>query len=116
MEFINQSHNQLREGAFKFTFRDYNFYLRNLSKREIIGILLNSLGLAYDRKRMHDEAIIEYKKAIEINPNFAEAHINLTEFYYYKEKYSLAIEHCDRAIELGYKGSFELLKALNSYR
>jgi tetratricopeptide (TPR) repeat protein len=65
---------------------------------------------------MFDEAIAEYKKAIAINPNLAEAHYNLAVAYYYKGQHGLAIEPCDRAIELGYKAQPELLEALKPYR
>lgn len=65
---------------------------------------------------MYDEAITEYKKAIEINPSYAKAHYNLTIAYYYKKEYSLAIEYCDRAIELGCKVPPELLEDLEPYR
>ena len=34
-------------------------------------------GIAYRNKAMLDEAIAEYKKAIETNPNYAQAHYNL---------------------------------------
>ena len=78
----------------------------------------NNLGGAYYHKGMLDEAITEYKRAIEINPKYAQAHINfnLAITYYYKKEYSLAIKHCDRAIELGWEVSPELLDNLEPYR
>ena len=98
------------------TYRNYNFYLRNLLKRELIGGFLNSLGAAYYDKGMYDEAIAEYKRAIEINPNDAEAHNNLAVTYYHKGEYSLAIKHCDRAIELGLRPHPGFSEALKPYR
>ena len=73
-------------------------------------------GIAYANKGMYDEAIAECKKALEINPNFAEAHNNLAVSYYYKGEYSLAIEHFDRAMELGQEVDPEWLKDLEEYR
>jgi tetratricopeptide (TPR) repeat protein len=72
-----------------------------------------NLGLAYYYgKKMYDEAISAYKKAIEINPKYAKAHNNLAQAYYEKGEYSLAIEHLDRATELGYKVDPEFLERL----
>jgi len=48
------------------TYRKQNSYLRNLSKRKVIGVFLSDLGAAYTGEGMYDEAIIQYKKAIEI--------------------------------------------------
>jgi len=81
-------------------YRNYNFYLRNLFKRELIGLFLNNLGLAYDKKGMHDEAIAEFRRTIEINPNLAEAHSNLGVAYGRKGMYDEAIAEYKRAIEI----------------
>lgn len=43
-------------------------------------------------------------------------HNNLAVVYYAKKKYNLAIRHCDRALELGYKVKEEFLKCLEPYR
>ncbi len=82
------------------TCRNYNFYLRNLLKRELIGLVLNDLGLAYHDKGMYDVAIAELKRAIEINPNLAEAHYNLGNTYYKKGMYDVAIVEYKKAIEI----------------
>ena len=81
----------------------------------MLGHICN-LGVAYGGKGMCDEEIAEYKKAIEINPNDAITHNNLADAYYRKGEYSLAIKHCDKAIELGYQVDPEFLKALQPYR
>ncbi len=75
-----------------------------------------NLGLAYVGKKMYDEAITEYKKAVTIDPNLAVAYNNLAVAYYFKKEYGLAIEHCDKAIELGYKVHPGFLKDLEPYR
>jgi len=49
---------------------------------------------------MPDEAIAEYKKAVEINPEYAEAHFNLGLSYYRKGMYDEAIAAFNRAIEI----------------
>jgi len=65
---------------------------------------------------MLNEAISEYKKALAINPNSAEAHTNLGAAYYYKGNYKLAIVHCDKAMELGFRVNPKLLELLKPYR
>ncbi|GAH11414.1 unnamed protein product, partial [marine sediment metagenome] len=75
-----------------------------------------NLGVVYVNKGMHDEAIREFKKTIEINPSYADAYSNLAAAYYYKGEYSLAITYCDRAIELGYRVYPKLLEFLEPYR
>jgi len=75
-----------------------------------------NLGSAYDRKGMFSEAITEYKSALGINPNFAKAYNNLAIVYYIKKEYILAIEYCDKAIELGCRVHPQFLEDLRLYR
>lgn len=76
-----------------------------------------NLGLAYFYgKKMYDEAIAAYKKAIERRPGFAKAHYGLGTTYYRKGEYSLAIEHYDKAIELGSTVHPDILEFLEPYR
>ena len=65
---------------------------------------------------MYDEAITEFKKAIEINHEFTKAHNNLAVVYYYKGEHSLAIKYCDNAIELRYSVHPKFLELLEPYR
>ena len=74
------------------------------------------LGVAYHNKGMYDEAIVEYKKAIERRTGFAEAHHGLGTTYYRKGEYSLAIKHYDKAMGLGSSVDSELLEFLEQYR
>jgi len=82
------------------TYRKYNFYLGNLLKREVIGVFLNSLGATHYEKGMYDEAIAEVKRALELNPNDADAHYNLGATHYEKGMYDEAIAEVKRALEL----------------
>ncbi len=68
------------------------------------------------KKGMYNEAIAQLKRVIEINSNDAEGQNALVIAYYSKRKYSLAIKHCDRAIELGYSIDSRLLEFLEPYR
>ena len=56
---------------------------------------LDSLG-----KKMYDEAIVAYQKAIEIDPQYAKAYNGLGATYYYKKMYDEAIAAYQKAIEI----------------
>jgi len=75
-----------------------------------------NLGIAYLAKGRLEEAISEHKMALAINPCFAKAHNNLAVAYYFRGDYRLAIEHCDQAIELGFRPHPQFLKQLELYR
>jgi len=75
-----------------------------------------NLGLAYYQQGRLEEAIEEYEKALTINPTSGEVHYNLSIVYYAKNNYKLALLHCDRAQELGFEVSSQLLAALKPYR
>ncbi len=59
-----------------------------------------NLGNAYGNKGNHDQAILEYTKAIELEPNYAEAYNNLGSAYGNKGNYDQAILEYTKAIEL----------------
>ena len=80
------------------TYRDYNFYLRNLFKREMIGVFLCNLGVAYGKIGMYDEAIAEFKKALILNPNHAGVHYDLGIAYCMKGMYDEAMAQFNKAL------------------
>ncbi len=77
---------------------------------------LNNAGLAYEAKGMRDAAISMFQNALSINPNDAEAHDNLAGTYYHKGEFELAIQHCDKAKELGREIHPDLAERLRPYR
>ena len=82
------------------TYRNHNFYLRNLLKGEVIGVFLSNLGAAYHEKGMYNDAIVELKEALEINPSDAGTHYNLGVAYDTKGMYDKAIAEYRKAIEI----------------
>ena len=75
-----------------------------------------NLGVLYQKRLKLDEAIFEYKQALASKPRYPEAHQNLSFTYYYKGKHKLAIIHCDKARQLGYRVNPQLLELLKPYR
>ena len=60
----------------------------------------NNLGLSYGQKGNFGQAISDYNKAIEINPNYTEAYNNRGIAYSFKGNFDLAISDFNKAIEL----------------
>ncbi len=60
----------------------------------------NQNGLAYSKEGRLDEAILEYNKAINLEPGYAQAYNNRGHAYYNKGNYDQTITDCTRAIEL----------------
>ncbi|MCP3873105.1 MAG: tetratricopeptide repeat protein, partial [Desulfobacteraceae bacterium] len=75
-----------------------------------------TLGTAYFMKGVVKEAIEANKEAIKIEPNFPIAHNNLAVAYLELKDYKKAIEHCDKARELGYDVVEDLLVELEPHR
>ena len=63
-----------------------------------------------------DEAIQANLKALEISPEFAVVHNNLAIAYLQAGDPQSAIEHCDRAVALGYEVAPEILAELAPHR
>jgi tetratricopeptide (TPR) repeat protein len=75
-----------------------------------------TLANAYLMKGMIDESIETSLKVIELQPNFAVAYNNLAIAYLEKGEHGLAVKHVDKAVELGYDVSSEILKEVKKYR
>ena len=65
-------------------------------------------------KGMVDEAIEACHKALDVEPNFAVAHNNLTIAYLEKGDPANARTHAKRALDLGYEVAPEILKELDA--
>ncbi|MGC8940987.1 MAG: tetratricopeptide repeat protein, partial [Candidatus Nanoarchaeia archaeon] len=75
-------------------------YLRNLSKKEVVGWLLSNRGVAYADKGELDKAIQDFNKALELDPNFVEAYNNRGIAYAYKGEFDKAMQDWNKALEL----------------
>ncbi len=75
-----------------------------------------NLGNDHDRNSEYDLAILQYFKALKINPNYSKAHNNLGNQYFYKGQYNLAIEAYLKAIEIDPKDALGFYNLGNTYR
>jgi tetratricopeptide (TPR) repeat protein len=78
-------------------------------------VLCFNLGNVYLASQQWHKAIGLYKKAIQINPKFAEAYDNLAVAYFRQGQYPFAIENADNAERLGVSNP-GLLEALKAFR
>ena len=60
----------------------------------------SNLGNYYNNLNMLDKAVLEYKKALKINPEHAFAHYNLANVYNKQSKWEQAIQHFTKAINI----------------
>lgn len=75
-----------------------------------------TLGTAYFMKGLVDEAIKANQEAVDVEPNFPVAHNNLAVAYLEQGEYAKAVEHCDKAVALGYDVAQDLLDELAPHR
>ena len=68
------------------------------------AIAANSNGVALAARGMHEEAIVEFRRAVALDPVYSEAYLNLSKSYY-------AIDNLDFALYNNIKyGESELLR------
>jgi len=75
------------------------------------SVIHNNYGLLLFELRRYEEAEEHYKRAIELNPDLAEAHYNYGNMLFEQKRYKEAEEHYKRAIEL----NPDLAEAHNNY-
>ena len=62
--------------------------------------IFNSLGLYYRNNNDFDKSIIEFNRALEIDPNYGEVHNNLGYVYLQMGDFSKAVEHLKKYVSL----------------
>ena len=93
------------------TRKDLHRKIRLLSPEGLIANLHNNLGNAYLELDQLKDAAASYRKAIELNPQYAQAHSNLGNAYLKLGQSRNAITVCKKAIELdpGFGGAYNNL-------
>jgi len=64
---------------------DYLLWADALSKSPEKPRVYNNLGMACERRGLYEEAMRYYKRAIELKPDYANAHVNLGNMYMIKD-------------------------------
>ncbi len=77
--------------------------------------LWNAKGNAYSELNKFEKAITNFKKAIDINPEYADAYYNIGNTYYDLQEYNNAIKHFEKAIEINPKDDDVYYNTGNSY-
>ncbi|GAB4364875.1 MAG: hypothetical protein Kow00128_06960 [Deltaproteobacteria bacterium] len=75
-------------------------YLRSLGKKEMLGVYLKSLGAAFSRRGMEEEAIALYRASAALHPSLPDARFNLGVSFQKTGRTEEAIREYRRAIEL----------------
>lgn len=75
-----------------------------------------TLANAYLMKGLVDESIAANEKALRLEPEFSVAHYNLAIGFLEKGETAKAVEHFDRAVELGFEAAPEIAQEIDSHR
>jgi tetratricopeptide (TPR) repeat protein len=71
-----------------------------------------NVAVAYSSQKLNSQAEQYYLKAVELNPDYPEAHNNLAITLYMLKKYESALEHALTAKKLGFNVSEDLIEQL----
>jgi len=69
-------------------------------------------GITYATRDNFDQAILDFNKAIEIDPTYAKAYHNIAVSYFYKKDYDKSWDYIYKAEALGYNFSPDFIKEL----
>ena len=72
-------------------------------------------GIAYYETGQYDNAISDFNKALEINPNYAEAYYNRGIINLRKQEYDKALDDLEKAQSLGFKVDPKFLNNARGY-
>lgn len=113
-ELENSGYRRMLRG--KASLRGNNFYMRALTKREAVGLLLSPLGSALREQGRLDEAMAACQLAVKVNENDAEAWNNLGMVYRRQNALTAAREAYERAVEIfpGFAEAYNNLGAISS--
>jgi tetratricopeptide (TPR) repeat protein len=75
-----------------------------------------NLGNSYARLNKNEQAIDSYLRAVEANPDYMDAWVNLSILSYKAGDFVGAVQYCDRAVLLGYSAPQGYLETLKPYR
>ena len=71
-----------------------------IAKNPVSWLAHNNLGYVLRQKGQVDEAMVQYQKALEIDPGYANAHYNFGNALFQKGRLDEAMEHYQKALEI----------------
>jgi tetratricopeptide (TPR) repeat protein len=86
------------EGFYNEAIEQFNIVLNTKVKFDYADIHKHK-GVALEKIGKEEQAIEEYKKALEINPDYSEANFNMAKIYYRKKSFKEALEYISRAVK-----------------
>jgi len=86
------------EGFYNEAIEQFTTVLNTKVKFEYADIH-NHKGFAMEKLGKIEQAIEEYKKALEINPDYSEANFNMAKYYYRKKSFKEALEYISGALK-----------------
>lgn len=78
----------------------YGRALRGQNSAEAAAVIWNKMGISYQQEDQYLAARKAYKKALQLNENFAEAWNNLGTTYFLSSKFGKSVKYYDHAIAL----------------
>ena len=79
---------------------DIKMYRTAIRIKPTFAKAYNNLGIAYQRRRLYDLAIVQYKRAILLDSKLSAPYSNLGNVYYLKGDYNKAIENLKKALKI----------------
>ncbi|MFB0518645.1 MAG: tetratricopeptide repeat protein [Acidobacteriota bacterium] len=79
---------------------DMKLYRTAIRVKPTFAKAYNNLGIAYQRRRLYDLAIVQYKRAIVLDSKLSAPYSNLGNVYYLKGEYNKAIEYLKKALKI----------------
>lgn len=90
---------QFESGEYANALALYSKALENVP--ENVPVILNNVGYTLQKAGQLDEAIQAFQAALQLDPNYARAYINMGETYLYQENYTGARDAYQQAVTLG---------------
>jgi tetratricopeptide (TPR) repeat protein len=90
----------VREHAIPEKSIDKGVFLRNLPIDEFLAQIYNNIGVIYSKRGQYELAEREYRRALELHPNFPAAQYNLGNDLLQRGEYKQAVKAFNRALRL----------------
>jgi len=96
---LREGEQLLHRGRFEAARRAFEQAVRLDPKNPVA---YNGIGVTYYARRLYDKALLSYKKALEVGPNFGDAYYNMACIYSLQNKPDLAIKYLRIALLNGF--------------